>query len=67
MSLIVVARNLSSLAPISDYAYEVLVGDGSPQKSRTIVAGIVVGHRRDDGWKVLIQRVLDESADDGPR
>lgn len=65
MALIVVLRNLSSLAPVSDYAYEVLVGDGGPT-SRTITEGVVKGHRRDDGWRALVQRLLDEEVRSGP-
>ena len=63
MSLIVVLQNRSGLAPVSDYTYRVLVGDGSP-RSRTIAAGTIVQHRRTDGWKALVQRVLAESIDD---
>ena len=61
MSLIVVARNTSELAPVSDYAVQVLVGDGTPERSKTIHAATVTGHNRADGWKALIQRILDEA------
>ena len=61
MSLIVVARNTSQLADVSDYAVQVLVGDGTPERSHTIHAGMVKGHTRADGWKVLIQRIIDEA------
>lgn len=33
MSLIVVLTNKSNLAPVSDYNYEVLVGDGTVESS----------------------------------
>lgn len=60
MALIVVVQNISQLAPVSDYRYEVLVGDGSI-RSKTIAKGEVKAHARVDGWKKLVQRVLDES------
>lgn len=60
MALIVVLVNISDLAPVSDYKYEVLVGDGSKDRSKTIANGIVKGHKRDDGWEPLVQKLLDE-------
>jgi len=54
VSLIVVAQNISSLAAVSDYNYQVLVGDGTPERSDVIARGTVVGHRRADGWQALI-------------
>lgn len=63
MALIVVITNKSSLAPVSDYNYEVLVGDGTPERSKTITYGKVKGHRRDDGWQKLVQTVLDQEAE----
>lgn len=62
MSLIVIATNISDLAEVSDYNYEVLVGDGTPERSKTICHGQIKGHRRTAGWKVLIKRILDEGA-----
>lgn len=59
MALIVVITNVSQLAPISDYNFEVLVGDGSP-RSLTIRKGSIKSHTRADGWKALVQRVLDD-------
>lgn len=61
MSLIVVITNRSSLAPVSDYTYEVLVGDGTVNGSRTITRGKIEKHTRADGWKPLVQRVVNES------
>ena len=61
MSLIVVATNISALADDSDYKYQVLIGDGTLVGSKTITYGKITGHKRDDGWKVLIQRILDEA------
>ena len=60
MALILVFVNKSDLAPVSDYNVEVLVGDGSPARSKTIAAGRIVGHTRADGWKVLVRRFLDD-------
>lgn len=61
MSLIVVITNVSKLAPTSDYNYEVLVGDGTDAGSASIAHGKITGHQRSDGWKKLVQRVLDEA------
>jgi len=61
VSLIVIVTNISSLAPVSDYNYEVLVGDGTPERSLVIARGQVKGHKRSDGWKQLVKRVLDDS------
>ena len=61
MSLIVVLTNKSKLAPHSDYNYEVLVGDGTASGSHTIAAGEIKDHARTNGWKALVQRVLDEA------
>lgn len=61
MSLIVVLTNKSQLADISNYNYEVLVGDGSTERSQSIAHGRITGHRRADGWKALVQRLLDET------
>lgn len=63
MSLIVVATNKSALAPVSDYNYEVLIGDGTRAGSYTITCGEIKSHTRSDGWKKLIQRILDQSSD----
>jgi hypothetical protein len=62
MALIVVLENISSLAPVSDYNYQVLVGDGTSPGSRTIASGQVIGHIRDEGWQALVQRVLNQEA-----
>lgn len=61
MSLIVVIRNTSDLAPLSNYDYKVLVGDGTPA-SKTIAEGTIEGHRREDGWQRLVRRVLDKES-----
>lgn len=61
MSLVVIIRNVSALAPVSDYEYVVRVGDGTPERSQQIAEGKIQRHARADGWKALVQRVLDES------
>ncbi len=58
MALILILTNKSNLAPISDYNYEVLVGDGTREGSATIVAGKIAGHTRADGWQVLVEKLL---------
>ncbi len=60
MSLIVILRNTTDLAEVSNYDYEVLVGDGTRERSHTITKGVIVGHKRSDGWAPLVQRVLDK-------
>ncbi len=59
MALIITLVNVSQLAPFSDYRYEVIVGDGSEEGSKTITYGTIVGHQRDAGWQALVQRLLD--------
>ena len=60
MALILIIQNISALAPVSDYHYQVLVGDGTPSKSTTIAGGTITGHRRSAGWKALVRRLLTE-------
>lgn len=64
MALIVVLQNMSHLADLSDYNYQVLIGDGTPDGSHTIAHGQLLKHRRADGWKPLVQRVIDDVPDD---
>jgi len=47
-----VLRNVSGLAPVSDYAFEVRIND------RVIASGTVTGHWRADGWEALVSRLL---------
>ena len=58
MSLIIVLRNKSSLAPVSDYDYEVMVGDGTPARSTSLEHGEVIGHKRDEGWEMLMEHFM---------
>lgn len=65
MALILVLQNVSpkvdgKLSPISDYNYEVMVGDGTVWGSHRIAKGEVKGHTREDGWKALVERLLQE-------
>lgn len=59
MALIVIFTNKSQLADISDYNVRVLVGDGTPERSKTLFAGTIEGHRRDDGWAQLVKQFID--------
>ena len=61
MALILIIENRSNLAAVSDYTYSVRVGDGTARGSREIANGTIEKHIRADGWKPLVQRVLDES------
>lgn len=51
MSLIITLRNITSLAPVSDYEAKVFV-------NRSQIAGpiLVEGHARKDGWRQLVKR-----------
>ena len=60
MALIVVLCNVSDLADVSNYTYQVMVGDGTASNSRTIVAGTVLNHTRSEGWQKLVQMMLDK-------
>ena len=58
MALILVFANKSNLAPVSDYNVQVMIGDGSVERSRTIYSGEVTGHKRSDGWLELVARLV---------
>lgn len=58
MSLIIIFQNTTALTPISDYRYQVLIGDGTLERSHVIEDGIVQGHTRADGWIALVKRML---------
>ena len=60
MALILVLTNQSHLADVSDYNYEVMVGDGTPARSTTIAAGTVKQHLRANGWQALVKLLLDQ-------
>lgn len=57
VALIIVLQNISDLAEVSSYQYKVLVGDGTPDRSRTISSGQIDNHRRTDGWEALVRRL----------
>jgi hypothetical protein len=59
--LVVTLHNTSDLADVSDYHFEVWVTTATGKK-RLVEVGDVVGHVRADGWKALVQRVLDETS-----
>lgn len=61
VSLILILTNKSALAPTSDYNYEVLIGDGTVERSKTLARGEIKRHVRADGWKVLVRRVISEA------
>lgn len=52
--LIIHIQNITDLAPISDYRYEVLVN------LEVIASGEVKGHVRADGWAELVRKVIDQ-------
>lgn len=61
MALIIVMQNISDLADVSDYRYEVLIGDGTSERSKVIAAGKLEGHARVDGWKALLSQLVKEA------
>ena len=60
MSLIIVLRNISALAPISDYEYRVMAGDGGPL-SKVLKRGTVKKHIREQGWEALVRLMLEDN------
>ena len=64
MALILVVQNISQLADVSDYNYEVLIGDGTKAGSTSIAHGTIKQHVRADGWQPLVQRLLDQHPKD---
>ena len=58
MALIIVLRNISALADWSDYRYEVLVGDGTAERSQILERGTVTEHFRPWGWERLVEKFL---------
>ena len=54
MSLIIVLRNISKLAPISDYEYTVLINETVIEK------GIVKRRTRADGWPAFAEKLLEQ-------
>ena len=65
MSLIVVLQNVSQLAPVSDYNVQVLVGDGTVERSKVLYAGKVLHHERADGWQALLRALVDSLPSEG--
>lgn len=51
-------RNISNLAEVSDYEYQVLIG--GEKAVRVIEQGVVQGHIRSDGWEKLVRKFLEE-------
>lgn len=66
MSLTITLRNVSNLAEVSDYHYEVSIN------TRVIESGLVRGHNRSDGWDGLLlllgseREVHEQYANPGP-
>mgnify|MGYP001582272196 CR=1 FL=1 len=58
MALILVFVNKSQLADWSDYDYQVLIGDGTPEHSQVLEHGTVMDHYRPWGWARLVEKLL---------
>ncbi len=50
--LILKIKNISDLAPTSDYVWHAFIND------KMIANGKVTGHYRPDGWKALVEKVV---------
>lgn len=60
MALILVFHNDSTGGEHdANYNIQVMVGDGTAARTRTIAGGRIEGHNRPDGWKPLVQKYLD--------
>ncbi len=60
MALILVFHNDSTGGQTdANYDVEVLVGDGTKERSRRIASGRVEDHNRGDGWKALVRSYVD--------
>ena len=57
--LVLTFRNTSDLAPTSNYEYEVWVTT-TEGKKHVIKSGVVLGHKRANGWQKLVKRILKE-------
>ena len=63
MALIIALQNITEGGidpgdndrPISEYRYTVLINE------RPIEVGVVTGHARNDGWRKLVQKVIDKA------
>lgn len=70
MSLIIVIQNVTELAEVSDYKYQVLVTTRNTVTGeigeRPIAAGDVKQHPRIDGWEALVRRLLEQRSDARP-
>lgn len=62
--LIIEIKNVTELSVISSYTYEVWVTTKIGNK-KVIAKGTVIDHERTDGWRVLVQRIINESKDIG--
>lgn len=58
----ITAGNVSNLAEISDY--EVEAGIAGRNGRKPIWNGKVKGHRRADGWIVLLEQILKQAKED---
>ena len=59
--LVITFRNISALAPVSNYDYEVWVTKVNGDK-HVITSGVLRAHRRSDGWQELVGKMLEKEA-----
>jgi hypothetical protein len=61
VALILVFVNKSKTLPsVCDYDVQVLVGDGTPERSTTLLHRTVKDHLRSDGWEALVTKFMQE-------
>ena len=60
MALIIAFVNKTNLSPISNYDYQIMIGDGSVERTTIIESGKVLNHTRDDGWVKLVELMLEQ-------
>src|SRR5690242_17162870 len=61
MALVVIAQNISELAPVSDYDVSVWINE------RVIWRGKVTGHVRDEGWAELMRKIAEAGTPKGEK
>lgn len=64
-NLIILFSKVSEGDIVAAYRYEVLTGDGTPERTDVIHTGIIHEYPRTDGWTHLVERLL-QSVELGP-
>lgn len=62
--LLIEIQNISEMRDVSDYKYQVLVTT-IQGGIKTLAKGTIVNHVREDGWRILVGRMLNDAVDVG--